>query len=207
MPLGIARRQIGGTRIGAVSIAQAAYSDEQGVSYVFPVGSWTFTPPKAGYWKIVLRGPGAAGSGSNGGGSGAYLERTVHLTPQHTVLLTVSAPGSATVATLPGGGLISAGAASGRTGGAAIGGDLQYNGSMGGNSIAGGAAGLGPGGGAGTSTEGGAGSPGTLQYLGTSGANLNQSGRTPGAGGSHLVSTGAGTPGGDGQAILTFMRD
>jgi hypothetical protein len=143
--------------------------------------SYAFTPPRAGYWKFVLWGPGGAGvPGVAGGASGAYAEITRFLTPAQTVTIVAGEPftGSAaidTTVTFPDGSTIIAGAASGAVAGVPSGGDFGFTGTAGVNGNGNPGAGTGGGsGGAGTgSSSGGAGAPGRLPYRGGTGAGLS----------------------------------
>lgn len=219
MPKGVARQNIG-SRAGiarrpiasiyaAQSTQTAATSPQQ-----FPPGSYTFTPTISGWWKFVLWGGGSENSSANnGGGSGGYSEITKFLTPSQTVALVVGigaragVAATASTATFPDGTVVSAGAASGRTGGTATGGDVNLDGSLGGTGASSGAAGLGTGGGAaGTGNSSGAGAPSNLPFRGGEGGTAagNTRGRSPGAGGSATVVSAE--SGGDGLIIAFLAR-
>lgn len=174
----------------------------------YPPGSWTFTPPRPGYWKFVLRGHGGGGSGGvTGGASGAYVEVTKYLTsPQSVALIVGSFGGGDTTATFPGGSVATAGAASGAVAGVASGGDVNLNGAAGvptgGNN---GNPGTGTGGGSGgiaSGSSGGAGAPANLPFHGSTGASNAIPG--PGAGGAEI---GAQSNGGHGWAEVVFVKD
>lgn len=203
MPKGIARQNIAGRAsiarkpIASVYATQseqtAATSPQQ-----FPPGSYTFTPTVSGWWKFVLWGGGARGSGY-GGGSGAYCETTKFLTTGQTAALVVGrgegsgggAQGSSV--TFLDGTVVNAGAAALEVGGTATGGDVNLNGSNGGIDGGGGGNGgngLGTGGGLGGLFEpnagGGAGAPANLPFRGGVGSTLGSPGHynggTPGGG-------------------------
>jgi hypothetical protein len=203
---GIARQGVG-SRAGIAlrQIAGKFGQADQGKTYNFPVGSWTFVPPKAGYWKFVLWGP-----GGNSGASGAYLERTIFLTPAQSVAIVVGALGTDTIATLPGGALLSAGAGAGATGGTAAGGDVNLNGtsygltSTGANGPPGAGTGGGSGGtGNGTSADGGAGAPANLPFRGGKGMSPGGTAYVTNPGGGQGEAT-AGS--GAGLALVVFVR-
>lgn len=186
---GVGRRQVAG-RIGQADV---------GSVQTFPPGIFSFSPPKAGYWKFVLWG---AGDGSNGGGaSGGYAEKTLFLDPSQAARLVVGSraaggPGGASTATFPDGQVVTCGGGNAATPGIGSGGNVNLAGS------APGAAGLGTGGGI---AHTGAGAPANLPYRGGAGGSspTTGSGGTPGAG-----SIGAGQyPGGDGLIIVSFVRD
>lgn len=218
MALGIGRRSIGGqpgiarrpiaTASGARSTQTAATSPQQ-----FPPGSYTFTPTVSGWWKFVAWGGGEGGSGVTGGGSGGYCEITKFLTTGQTVAVVVgkgfdaSSSATSSTATFPDGTVATAGAASGATGGTASGGDVNLNGSAGGNGGAG-AAGLGTGGGAaGTGSGGGAGAPANLPFRGGDGASTTvRQARSPGAGAAINPGGDNRNNGGDGLIIAFLAR-
>lgn len=204
---GIARRPIA-TAAGARSTQTAATSPQQ-----FPPGSYTFTPAVSGWWKFVLWGGGEGGGAVTGSGSGAYSEITKFLTASQTVAVVVgkgyddSSSATSSTATFPDGTVVTAGAASGATGGTASGGDVNLNGSAGGNGGAG-SAGLGTGGGAaGTGSGGGAGAPANLPFRGGAGASTTiKQGRSPGGGGSINPGGDNRNNGGDGSVIAFLAR-
>lgn len=192
--------------------------------YQFPPGSYTFKVPKSGYWKFVLWGPGAIGSnGDDGGGSGAYCEITKPLASGQSVALVVgsgskvgiSNSSGASTATFPDGNLTSAGttvSSLGGTGVAAVasGGDVNLNGSLGGQGTGGtntGAVGSGTGGGAGgvaAGANGGGGAPANLPFRGGAGGSAGSTnGRSPGGGASSVT----GMSSGDGQIIAFLVRE
>ena len=227
MPKGIARQNIAGRAsiarkpIASVYATQseqtAATSPQQ-----FPPGSYTFTPTVSGFWQFVLWGGGGEdNAATNGGGSGGYCEITKFLTTAQTVALVVgvgarnAVAGTASSATFPDGTVVTAGAASGRNGGTATGGDVNLAGSLGGDGSVGGngAAGLGTGGGLGGagatgSRGGGAGAPANLPFRGgdggTAGGGGNPGGRSPGSGYAAAVSNAQ--SGGDGMIIAFLAR-
>lgn len=201
MPQGIAAETIAGLSIAGQAIA-AAGSQPVGYATQYTPGSYTFVPPKAGYYKFVLWG---AGDGSNpGGASGAYSEKTVFLTVAQSVPIVVGlgnagAPGGDTTVSLPGVAVVTAGGGNGATPGVASGGDLNLNGSTSGNP------GLGSGGGPVGSVGGNpAGAPGVLPFRGGGGATgPTLAGISPGGGGSAGASA---WPGGMGMVIALFVR-
>lgn len=227
MPKGIARQNIAGRAsiarkpIASVYATQseqtAATSPQQ-----FPPGSYTFTPTVSGWWKFVLWGGGGEdNAATNGGGSCGYCEITKFLTTAQTVALVVgvgarnAVVGTASSATFPDATVVTAGAASGRNGGTATGGDVNLAGSLGGDGSVGGngAAGLGTGGGLGGagatgSRGGGAGAPANLPFRGgdggTAGGGGNPGGRSPGSGYAAAVSNAQ--SGGDGLVIAFLAR-
>jgi len=147
----------------------------------FPPGSFTWTCPKNGWYRLV--GWGADGAGNGGGGygpgSGAHVQKVAYLAQGQSVAVVIAAAGD-TSFTLPNGAVITASGGSGQNGGTAAGGDINLNGSAGGNSGASGAAGLGNAGGAGGanagSSGGGAGQPGYGPYRGAAGLAGNATG-------------------------------
>ena len=223
MPKGIARQNIAGRAsiarkpIASVYATQseqtAATSPQQ-----FPPGSYTFTPTVSGRWKFVLCGGGGYVS-PDGGGSGAYAEITKFLTTGQTVALVTGrgantdAAGTDSTATFPDGTVVTAGAASGNTGGVATGGDVNLDGSDGGLDIdsSAGGNGLGTGGGAGGPGTGvniyggGAGAPANLPFRGGAGGSGQNvaTGRSPGGGCASGAYPGK-ISGGDGQ-IIAFL--
>lgn len=177
----------------------------------FPPGTYTWTAPTSGRFKFVLWGGGYQGEVGNGGASGSYAEKTATMGLGQTASLTVGGPGSDTVLTLPGGAVITAGAAAaGNTVGVASGGDVNLNGSLGGAPSASGVNGLGTGGGVGgapnATKPGGAGAPATLPFRG--GAGLDGAtgalvaGQAPGGGGIYNSGSGVISLGGHGLAIV-----
>jgi hypothetical protein len=219
MPASIAARSIG----GRAAIAKRQIASRYGLTnaeepHAYPAGSYTFTPPRAGYWKIVLWGGGAQGSSSFGGASGAYVEKTVLLSPATPVALVIGGSGSDSTAALPNG-IITAGGASGNVPGAASGGDVNLDGALGGTTSTGsGADGSGSGGGpGGTATAGraGAGAPANLPYhggrggIGASASPLPSSslGITPGGGGGYSALVNEGAYGGEGFGVVSFVHD
>jgi hypothetical protein len=215
MPTGIARRGIAG-RSGVARRQIACRPDaggaDVGSTYLYPPGSYTFRPPKPGFWKFVLWGPGGCWNDfGDAGGSGAYCEYTRYLDPTQTVAVVVSEYGSATTATFLDSKVVSAGAGvDAGAGGTASGGDVNLNGSTGGLN------GAGTGGGAkgtGGSAQAGAGAPANLPFRGGRGSNINHSGPTGGAttpgGSAGAVAGGVNTTnaaGGTGLAIAMFVR-
>lgn len=174
-------------------------------SFPTAAATYVFVPPRAGYWKFVGQGPGAAGSsGVASGGSGAYGEITRFLTPATPVSIVVNAVNDTTVTFLDGK-VCTAGKATAAVGGSASGWDLSFSGSNG-TATGGttGTPGLGPGGGPGgpgTVGAGGAGAPGTLNYRGGSGGSTTFPG--VGAGGAENGgNTGIGQP----AALAVFIR-
>jgi hypothetical protein len=184
------------------------------ISRSYPVGSHTFTATKTGWYEFALWGPGAAGSGADGGASGAFVLATRRLMLGQTASLVVGGPGSATSVTFPSGELLTAGAASGRTAGVALAaaGDTAIGGSAAGTGNAAGVAGSGTDGGTGGATNtisaGGSGAPGSDGYRGARGGNANaaagSAGHTPGAGSGG--SSGTAPVGGDGMAIVVQVK-
>lgn len=182
------------------------------ISRSYPVGSHTFTVTKTGWYEFALWGPGAAGSGADGGASGAFVLATRRLMLGQTVALVVSGPGTATSATFPSGEVLTAGAASGRTAGgvSAAAGDTAIAGTAAGTGNAAGGTGGGTDGGAGGSTNGvlagGSGAPGSDGYKGGGGGNGGSfaAGATPGGGSGG--SSGTAAPGGGGLAIVVQVK-
>lgn len=174
----------------------------------FLPGTYSYTVPYSGRWKFVLRGKGGNVSGLDGGGSGAYAEKTVLLNAGQVVAIVI---GSDTTVTFPGYPVVTAGGAVLGAAGVASGGDVMYNGSAGGTAGANGSNGLGPGGGAGGTGAGGlyaggAGAPGTVEFPGGNGRfgnNTLDAGITPG-GGSSITSGGATASPGDGQVTALY---
>ena len=203
MPANIATLPIGNLPIGTLTIAQAAGNLAQ-EPFTFPPGTWTFTPPKAGYWKFVQWGVGGSVS-TVGNASGAYTEYTRFLTSAQSVALVVGIYAGVgtvdTTATFPDGYVVTAGKATGATPGTASGGDVNLNGSAGtaGSTSATGANGSGTGGGAGAANsgtnDGGAGAPANLPYRGGAG------GASPGGGASQ-----ASQAVGNGLILAVFVK-
>lgn len=167
-----------------------------GGAFQYTPGSYTFTAPQAGWWKFVLWG---AGDSNGNATSGAYSEYTVFLGVNQNVALVVATANTLasaldTTATFPSGKVVTAGGA-GASPGAASGGDVNLAGS------ASGAAGSGTGGGAAGSGNG-AGAPANLPYRGGAGSGGSGQGHTPGGG----AQTAGGFTGGDGMAIVSFVR-
>lgn len=161
---GIARRSIGHAYPAGADLQQP---------YTFPasLSPYSFTPPVSGKWKFVGWGPGAS-TGGFGGASGGYVEVTRQLTTNQAVAIVAGFVGTDTTITLPDGTVATAGKGA-SSGGTATGGDVNLNGSAGGNAVAG-SPGLGTGGGAGGAAPnnlgGGAGAPANLPYRGGEGA-------------------------------------
>lgn len=182
-----------------------------GYARVYGAGSHTFTAPYTGRWKFILHGAGGSQTG-DGGGSGAYVEKTISLCAGQTVALVVGAGNSTTDTTLAAAGqpLVIAGAANATVAGAASNGDVMINGTVGGTAGAAGAAGGGAGGGAGGTGGpggGGAGAPGSIEFPGGTGASYAQVGRpntTPGAGGANSSGVEA-SHGGNGRAVVFLV--
>lgn len=158
-------------------------------TYLFPPGSYTFSPPDPGVWKFVLWGPGGNGSGSGTGSSGGYCEYSLSLGVRDRVTLSVGLPAigttsTATTATFPGGKVVSAGpgAQGAGGGGVATGGDLNIAGSDGSDGSIVGPAGGGTGGGPGGVAGVGAGAPAALPFRGGGGGAANSTGYAPGGG-------------------------
>lgn len=169
---------------------------------VFLPGSYTWTAPDSGYYRIAQWGTGNYGSAPNGGPSGAHAQTVVPITGGQAVAIAVSSgnmasPGDTTV-TLPDGRVVTTTSASTTVPGTATGGDINLNGSAGGVGVSGaGTAGLGTAGGVGgpgdaTTMGGGAGAPGYGYYPGGNGADGSTGfpGQTPGAGGRSGASLG-----------------
>lgn len=182
----------------------------QGYCRVYRPGSHTFTVPYSGRYKFVLHGPGGACDGSaDGGGSGAYCERTIPLNAGQQVAIVVGTgtSGTDTRVTAPGYVAMVAGAAVAEVAGAASGGDVMYAGSTGGIAGADGSAGLGtaPGtAGSGGAQGGGAAAPGTTEFPGGDGGDYNVTTTqmlTPG-GGQAANSSGSAGPAGDGRCVV-----
>lgn len=217
MPTSVAGQSIAPLGIAPVSVATGFNASAVQEPFLFPPGSYSFKPPKAGYWKFVGWGPGGVNSSTSGGGSGAYIERTLYLRTSDVVtlsvghsLITIGAQANTSL-TEPGGRVVTAGGASGATGGTATNGDVNLNGSAG---LSGGTAsanGAGTGGGlagvASGGNSGGAGAPANLPYRGGAGGTgnggVNASGASPGGGMGQNSSTAAG---GDGLMIATLVR-
>lgn len=200
--LGVGRRQIGSKTPEMVQ-----------QPYTFPPGSYTFTPPKPGFWKFVMWAAGGSGSGSAGGSSG-YAEYTRYLRANDSVALNVCAvqAPSNTTAAFADGRLVTVTFGSAATAGAASGGDVNFPGNPGGAGTgADGLVGLGSGGGAGgtgdgVSVNGGAGAPANLPYRGGRGGNFSGAGfgGSPGAG---STATGGSSSGGAGLIIVALVRE
>lgn len=174
--------------------------------FVFTGGSFTFTAPKAGYWKFVAWGPGGSGAGS-GAASGSYGEITRFVGRLQTVAVAAPPPGADTTLTFADGSIATAGQASGSVAGVASGFDTSLPGTagtVGGTSSAGGA-GQGTGGGAGGANaganDGGAGAPAILPYRGGRGGSGTTGATGYGAGSGQL-----GGVGGVGLVLAVFMR-
>lgn len=171
-------------------------------SYSYTPGSYTWTCPASGWWRLVLWGAGAHGNGNQGGGSGALYIAERLLRKGQTVALVVGASAAtaeASTATLPGGEVLTAGGgvdtgvAGAVTANRNL--DIVYPGSAGGAPSASGTAGLGDAGGSGGAVSGaaggGAGAPGYGNHRGGDGA-------------SALVNVGAEAPGGGGAGSVNF---
>lgn len=177
--------------------------------YSFPVGgsTYSFVPPRAGYWKFVAWGPGGAGAaGVTAGASGAYGEITRFLTPATPVTIAV-ATNADTVITFADGKVATAGKAALAVAGVASGFDYMLNGTAGvatgniagnpGQGTGGGGGGT-PGGG-----SGGAGAPARLPYRGGTGS---------GGSTSNVAGNGAGdrdggtTSTGQGLVLAVFIK-
>ncbi len=193
---GIARQPIGAISVAGVPIATSNPADATG-PYVFPAGSFTFSPPADGYWKLVGWGGGQRG---DGGRSGSYVEKTVYLRTTDQVSLAIGGAdfnttfSSAAFATVTANG--------GSAGGIASGGDVNLNGSAGGSAGGPGTDGLGTGGGlAGLGNgvnNGGGGAPAMLPYRGGKGGTGSSAPGCHPAGGGEIP--------GDGMAVLSFVR-
>lgn len=156
--------------------------------YCFTTGPNTFTAPRPGKYRFVLRGSGSRGDGAtpSGAASAAFVQADRNLTQGQTVALVVAphgqTVGAASTATFPGGEVLTAGGSNGLTAGVATAGpgDIALNGS------APGVAGLGNNGGqpgaGGVSTWGGGGAPGWDGHKGGRGGSADGS-SLPGLGG------------------------
>lgn len=191
-----ARQSIGGEKnIAHRQIAGRFGQVDQGSTYALPVGTYAWSPPKAGYWKIVLHGPGGQSLRTSGwgGGSGAYLEKTVFLNPAQSLAVVVGACGTDTTVTLPSGAVLRAGSGAANVAGVASGGDLNTNGATAGTNIGGNA-------------------PGSAQFPGGLGGPAFGAGPNavaagaPGGGGGTNTFSGYDCNGADGQAVFMFVR-
>lgn len=172
----------------------------------FTVGSYTWPCPGSGAYRFVQWGPGASFStGTDGGASGAHTQTVVTLDKGQTVSIVIGTEGTDTVVTLPGGRVVTAGAALTSGPGTASGGDVNLNGSFGGAVSTPGAAGLGDSGGAGgpgdVSQGGAAGAPGANGYYGGSPSS------TPVVGGVGAGGRGSGQRAGIGMVIVAPEAD
>lgn len=173
--------------------------------YNFPTGAWSFTPPKAGFWKFIIWSPGGGSDTGTAGASGAYSEITKRLSTAQTVTgVTGRFNASDSSVTFPDGVVVTCTRAVNGTPGAASGGDVNLAGS------AGGAAGLGTGGGAAGSSTGGAGAPANAPYKGGAGGpgggtSRDGDGLSPGGGGGR---TGSGSAdGGEAMILAVFIKE
>lgn len=212
MPAPIATLPIGNLPVGTLTIAQAAASLAQEPS-VYSPGTYTFKPPRSGYWKFIGWGPGGGTSNlSDTGASGAYGEITKFLTTAQSVAIVVSPNSSATTFTFPDGTVASAGnGAQGPSGaGIATGFDVNLNGTPGVTNSSGSSppAANGTGGGTSGGANGGAGAPANLPYRGASGTAPGSTstvmGQSPGGGAGQTSLTLA--AGGSGLALVVFLR-
>lgn len=189
-------------------------------SYSYPAGSYTWTCPAAGVWRLVLWGAGGgATNAANGGGSGAlYIAERLFAYGETVALVVGACPstgqdGVASTATLRSGEVITAGGGKDdATGGLVTANrntDIVYAGSAGGVGGTAGTAGLGGAGGTGGTggaRSGGAGAPGYGTHRGGDGqvADVTRSAEVPAAGASE--NTGSGNAGGDGLILIYRIK-
>lgn len=197
-------------------------------AYSYPAGSYTWTCPETGTWRLVLWGAGAGADQATGtgGASGAFYLAERSIVKGQTVALVIGAasePGPAsgtdggdTTATLPGGEVLTAGGGRGagvNTGGAVTANrntDIVYAGTAGVTTATAGANGNGTNPGTGGAASGtirpGSGAPGYGPYRGGNGANgtATRNGFTPGGGGTTTSTDGS--AGGDGFVLIHLAR-
>jgi len=192
-------------------------------AYSYPPGTYTFTAPASGWWRVVAWGAGGKGGGTGGGGGGAFIQADRVLRAGQTVSITVGPGGFAsanTTVTLPGGEVLTAGCGASNAVSAAGGvattsspDDIKLSGGAAGAVDGNGSAGQGtnPGGGGtgvGGGGAGGGGAAGQGNYRGGNGsgpfgAGTAGSANSPGGG----AGGGAGScVGGDGQVIIHRIR-
>lgn len=223
MPKGVSQRSIGG-RAGiarkqiaaryALTNAQEPYSFPGPTATAAKTYSWS--PPRSGYWKFVAWGAGgnALAADAQGAGSGAYAEKTKYLRPSDVVSISLtssnpasaSSSGGSTVLTFPDGSVVTCGggqaASLGAAGGTATGGDVNLSGSTfttAGQGSGGGSAGAG-------ATDGG-GAPGVLPYRGGDGGLVSVGGRAGSPGGGAAAYNTFPNMGGTGLVLAVFIHD
>ena len=177
----------------------------------FAPGTTNWTVPYSGRWKFVAwSGGGTGASPAEGGNSGCYAEKTKALAANTVVAIVVGGPSASTTITFPDGTVVTCPAGNGGASAppTPTGGDVNLQGSQGGNNSGGaGANGQGTGGGAGkagngSNTGGGAGAPANLPFRGGDGSSTSVYSRTPGGGGCGVGPDYA--RGGDGL-VIAFM--
>jgi hypothetical protein len=193
-------------------------------SYNYPAGSFTWTCPASGTWRLVLWAAGGGSTnGSNlGGGSGALYIAERFFAKGQTVALVVggcigaASNGANSTATLPDGEVITAGGGQANgTAGAVTANrnlDVVFAGSAGGAAGGSGVAGLGDAGGSGgagvAAQSGGGGAPGYGPHRGgdgREGSNGNvRSAPSPAGGGG--VNSSVGAAGGDGVGLIYRIK-
>jgi hypothetical protein len=205
---GIARRQIA-NRYGLTNAQEPVNFNAR--PSVTVATNWS--PPRAGHWKFVLwaEGAGCASADTLGGGSGAYAEKTVFLSPSQSVVVTLASGfgiggyngGTSTIA-FPDGSLLrcTGGTRGGApAGGTATGGDVNLNGSPSNTVGAGTGGGAKPSGGATT----GGGAPANQPYRGgDAGSSVALQGSTPGGG---ACAAGVDTYGGLPLGLAVFLHE
>ncbi|MBL8774064.1 MAG: hypothetical protein JNK30_21940 [Phenylobacterium sp.] len=188
---GVARRQIGGTRIAAVSIAATPYPDARGAAVIFSPGSYSFRPTKSGFWRFVLWGGGgnALSGASQAGGSSSMAIKDAFLDVSQTAPIVCGGPGADSTVTLPGG-VVTAGAGnSSGAAGVASGGDINLPGVAG---LSGGSA-IGPA------------APSYGDFNGGAAVAANTAGNAPGGGSG--TAFGGTLYGASGLVMVFFVRD
>lgn len=190
-------------------------------------GTFTWTAPATGTFRFVLLGAGASGSSTGpwGGGSGAFYQAERSIAKGRTASIVVGVggagnngagtDGAATVVTLPGGEVLTAGggvtvaSTAGGTATANTPADIVYAGSAGGTGAAAGTNGLGGNGGTGGgSTNGGGGAPGYGTHRGGDGQGAGSSNPASGGpgGGGTTTSGNISTPGGAGLVLIYRVK-
>lgn len=192
-----------------------------GYATVLSPGITSWTAPASGRYKFYGWSGGGGGDGSsNGGASGSYFEVTKYLQRDQAVACAVgrgewvARDAEETELTFSDGQVVTAGPPSAwNVPGVATGGDVNLNGSPGGEAVVSGAgaAGLGSGGGAGglgsASVGGGGGAPANLPMRGAPGGqSAGLAGGSPGGGARGDDGGGGKPPGGSGLLIVVRLR-